>query len=105
MRKIPSSEKATEYYELGNGWYMIHVKTKIDGKLSRVDTYVGTEDDGFSRVAHTEGLDKPGVIHGYRDYLKTIRLYGNGLIELALENMRFPMWEMNHIEGYKKDEE
>jgi hypothetical protein len=96
MRKIPSSEKATEYYELGNGWYMVHVKTKIDGKLSRVDTYVGTEDNGFSHVAHTEGLDEPGVIGGYRDYLKTMRLYGDGLIELAQKNMRFPMWRIKH---------
>ena len=105
MRKIPASEKATEYYELGNGWYMIHVKTKIDGKVSSVVTFVGTEEDGFSRVAHTEGLDAPGVINGYRDYLRTMGMYADGLIELAQKNMRFPMWEMNHIEGYKKEDE
>ena len=96
MRKIPASEKAIEYYELGNGWYMIHVKTKTDGKVTRVDTFVGTEEDGFSRVAHTEGLDAPGVIGGYRDYLKTVRRYVDGLIDLAQKNMRFPIWGIKH---------
>ena len=92
MRKIPASEKASEYYELGNGWYMLHVKTKTDGIVSRVDTFVGTEEDGYSHVAHTEGLDAPGVVGGYRDYLRSMRMYANSLVEMAQQNMRFPMW-------------
>lgn len=75
---------------------MLHVKTKADGKLSRVDTYVGTEEDGFSHVGYTEGLDQPGVIGGYREYNQSMQMYAKGLIDMARGNMRFPSWDSKH---------
>ena len=75
---------------------MFHVKTKVNGKISRVDTFVGTEEDGFSHVGHTEGLDEPGVIDGYRDYSRAMRNYADGMIDVARGNMSFPLWGAKH---------
>lgn len=51
-------------------------------------------------MVHTEGIDAPGVIGGYRDYLKTMRMYADGLIDLAQKNMRFSMWGIKQKKGY-----
>lgn len=96
MRKLTASEKAIVYYELSDGWYMLHIKTKVNGTLSRVDTYVGTEEDGYSHVGYTEGLDNPGVIGGFREYNQSMQLYAKGLVEMARSNMRFPAWDAKH---------
>ncbi len=54
MKKYTASQKKVELYDIGMGLSLMNVLTKNeDGKLDRVDTYIGAEGNGFSHVGHT----------------------------------------------------
>ena len=70
MIKYKTSERKVDLYDIGDGLTLMNVILKNeDGKMRSIDTYIGTDRNGFSCVGHTEGLDEPGVIFSYPEHL------------------------------------
>lgn len=73
MRKYKSNERRIDLYDIGNGLTLMNIILKNqNGKMKSIDTYIGIENNGFSCVGHTEGLDEPGVIFNYAQYVRMI---------------------------------
>ena len=48
MEKIHSKLRRTDYYDFGHGLTLMNVLSKTeDGKLDRIDTYIGVEGNEF----------------------------------------------------------
>ena len=43
-----------------------------EGKMQEIHSYIGQEGNSFTCVAHTEGLDEPGVIFSYMSYVRML---------------------------------
>lgn len=73
MIKYKASERKVDLYDIGDGLTLMNIILKNeDGKMRSIDTYIGTDRNGFSCVGHTEGLDEPGVIFSYPRYVRMI---------------------------------
>lgn len=73
MRYNKAGERKVDLYDIGNGLTLMNTILKNqDGKMTAIDTYIGTERNGFSCVGHTEGLDEPGVFFCYSRYVRMI---------------------------------
>lgn len=69
MQKIKG--KTTYLYDIGNGLTLMNILTKnAEGKLDRVDTYIGVDELGFSCVGTAKDLSAPGVIFTYSSYVR-----------------------------------
>ena len=42
--------------------------------MQEIHSYVGQEGNGFVCVGHTEGLDEPGVIFSYANYVRMLEV-------------------------------
>ena len=74
MIQIKSTERKVDLYDIGEGLTLMNIiKKNQNGQISAVDTYIGTDRDGFSCVGHAEGLDEPGVQFSYDKYVKVIQ--------------------------------
>ena len=74
MIKYKSTERNVDLYEIGEGLTLMNIiKKNQDGQISAVDTYIGTDREGFSCVGHAEGLDEPGVQFYYDKYMNVIQ--------------------------------
>ena len=63
MEKIHSKLRRTDYYDFGHGLTLMNVLFKTeDGKLDRIDTYIGVEGNEFVCVGCAKDLSVPGVI-------------------------------------------
>lgn len=70
MKKYAAKVKRVDYYDIGNGLKLMNILTKNeDGELDRIDTYIGTEKEGFSHVGVTQNLSQPGTIFSYSSYV------------------------------------
>lgn len=70
---MKKGERKVDLYDIGNGLTLMNTILKNqDGKMTAIDTYIGTERNGFSCVGHTEGLDEPVVLFCYSRYVRMI---------------------------------
>lgn len=71
MEKIHSKLRRTDYYDFGHGLTLMNVLFKTeDGKLDRIDTYIGVEGNEFVCVGCAKDLSAPGVIFSYGEYVR-----------------------------------
>lgn len=96
MRKLTAKEMKSDFYDIGDGCVMMNVKTMKDGKLDRVDTYIGKQDICMSglvygQVASVKGLSEPGVIFRYSDHVHFLEAHMDLLTAMYLDNMRHKM--------------
>ena len=71
MEKIHSKLRRTDYYDFGHGLTLMNVLSKTeDGKLDRIDTYIGVEGNEFVCVGCAKDLSAPGVIFSYGEYVR-----------------------------------
>ena len=88
MEKYSASERRVDLYDVGDGLTMMNVLVKNgEGKLKRVDTYLGIEGEGFSAVAHSDNLDQPGVIFSYSSHVRTLKSHMPLLLEMFYGNV------------------
>ena len=74
MTKYKVTERKVDLYDIGDGLTLMNIILKNkDGKMMAIDTYMGTDRNGFSCVGHTEGLDEPGVLFSYASYVRMIQ--------------------------------
>lgn len=89
MKKYTSGEKKTDLYDIGEGLTLMNILSKNgEGKLERIDTYIGVESDGFAKVGQTEGLSEPGVLFHYSDYVKMISANRDTFVQAFLTNIQ-----------------
>ena len=75
MEKIHSKLRRTDYYDFGHGLTLMNVLFKTeDGKLDRIDTYIGVEGNEFVCVGCAKDLSAPGVIFSYGEYVDALEL-------------------------------
>ena len=87
MQKYKSNERRIDLYDIGNGLTLMNIIQKNqDGKMQSIDTYIGIENNGFSCVGHTEGLDEPGVLFSYAQYVRMMEANLPGLIDIFYSN-------------------
>ena len=61
MEKIHSKLRRTDYYDFDHGLTLMNVLFKTeDGKLDRIDTYIGVEGNEFVCVGCAKDLSAPG---------------------------------------------
>ena len=71
MEKIYSKLRRTDYYDFGHGLTLMNVLSKTEeGKLDRIDTYIGVEGNEFVCVGCAKDLSAPGVIFSYGEYVR-----------------------------------
>ena len=71
MEKIYSKLRRTDYYDFGHGLMLMNVLSKTEeGKLDRIDTYIGVEGNEFVCVGCAKDLSAPGVIFSYGEYVR-----------------------------------
>ena len=71
MEKIHSKLRRTDYYDFSHGLTLMNVLFKTeDGKLDRIDTYIGVEGNEFVCVGCAKDLSAPGVIFSYGEYVR-----------------------------------
>ena len=71
MEKTHSKLRRTDYYDFGHGLTLMNVLSKTeDGKLDRIDTYIGAEGNEFVCVGCAKDLSAPGVIFSYGEYVR-----------------------------------
>ena len=88
MEKYPASSRKVDLYDIGDGLTLMNIVVKNDqGKIRKVDTYIGIEGEGFSQVAHADDLDQPGVIFSYSSHVKTLKANVAFLIAMFIGNM------------------
>ena len=59
-----------------------------DGKLDRIDTYIGVEGNEFVCVGCAKGLSAPGVIFSYGEYVRFQRANKATYLEFFKQNSR-----------------
>ncbi|MBQ7614379.1 MAG: hypothetical protein IJU77_04995 [Butyrivibrio sp.] len=73
MNKYKPSERKVDLYDIGDGLTLMNIVIKNEaGKTKAVHTYIGYEGNGFACVAHSEGLDQPGVIYNYSSHVRML---------------------------------
>ena len=60
MIKYKASERKVDLYDIGDGLTLMNIILKNeDGKMRSIDTYIGTDRNGFSCVGHTVHSAEP----------------------------------------------
>ncbi len=89
MLKYKTVERKADLYDIGNGLTLMNIIMKNqDGKMSAIDTYIGADRNGFSCVGHTEGLDEPGVVFSYTQYIRMIEANLEYYLEAFFTNIK-----------------
>lgn len=89
MDKIHSKLRRTDYYDFGHGLTLVNVLSKTeDGKLDRIDTYIGVEGNEFVCVGFTKDLSAPGIIFSYVDYIRFQRANKAAYLDIFKQNSR-----------------
>ena len=96
MRKIQT--KKAYFYPIkdfdGSPLELMNVLSYVQGsdgklELDRVDTFIGrSERDEYEKVAHTEGLSKPGTIFRYASYVQEQELFLKIYLQCYHDNLR-----------------
>lgn len=89
MNKYKPSERKVNLYDIGDGFTLMNIVIKNEaGKTKAVHTYIGYEGNGFVCVAHSEGLDQPGVIYSYSSHVRMLNANLPYLLECFESNIR-----------------
>lgn len=89
MNKYTASERKVDLYDIGDGLTLMNIVTKNEnGRIRAVHTYIGYEGEGFACVAHSEGLDEPGVIYSYSSHVRMLKANLPYLLECFKSNIR-----------------
>lgn len=89
MEKIHSKLRRTDYFDFGYGLTLINVLSKTeDGRLDRIDTYMGVEGNEFVCVGFVKDLSAPGVIFSYGEYVRFQRASKATYIDIFKGNSR-----------------
>ena len=89
MNKYKPSERKVDLYDIGDGLTLMNIVTKNEaGKTKAVHTYIGYEGDGFVCVAHSEGLDHPGVIYSYSSHVRMLNANLPYLLDYFWSNVK-----------------
>ena len=73
MKKFLAKNKKIDYFDIGNGLKLMNILTKTDsGELDRVDTFIGSEEEGFSHGGVVEDVSEPCTIFSYAQFLKMV---------------------------------
>lgn len=89
MKKYAAKMKKVDYFDIGNDIKLMNILTKNEeGKTTRIDTYIGTEDTGFSHVEVVEDLLQPGTIFSYSRYMRMIECNIDMYIKIYEDNTR-----------------
>ena len=89
MEKIHSKLRRTDYYDFGHGLTLMNVLSKTeDGKLDRIDTYIGVEGNEFVCVGCAKDLSAPGVIFSYGEYVRFQRANQATYLDFFKQNSR-----------------
>ena len=89
MEKIHSKLRRTDYYDFGHGLTLMNVLFKTeDGKLDRIDTYIGVEGNEFVCVGCAKDLSAPGVIFSYGEYVRFQRANKATYLDFFKQNSR-----------------
>lgn len=95
MQKV---KKTTYFYDIGNGLTLMNLLTKnAEGKLDRVDTYIGVDELGFSCVGTAEDLSAPGVIFTYSRYMRHM----DGMLDYYIDVFEQNIGQRVHKSGDK----
>jgi len=79
--------KRIDMYDIGNGLTLMNVISKNEaGKMHQIKTYIGIEGNGFVCVGNADGLDEPGAIFSYQEYVRMQRYNLPLLIDLFEKN-------------------
>jgi len=88
MLKYKSTQRKTDLYDIGDGLTLMNIIQKnSDGRAKNVHTYIGPEGNGFVCVSHADGVDKPGVLFNYADYVRMLKMNLPMLISFYYENI------------------
>ena len=89
MKKYTAKMKSVDYYDIGNGLKIMNILTKNeDGKLERIDSYIGTEEEGFSHVGVVHDLSQPGTIFSYSGYVRMMEYNLDMYLQIYEGNIR-----------------
>ena len=89
MIKYKTTERKVDLYDIGNGLTLMNIILKNqNGKMTAVDTYIVTDRNGFSCGGHTEGLDEPGVIFSYTQYVRMIKANLQCYLDIFFSNTK-----------------
>ena len=89
MNKYKTSERKVDLYDIGDGLTLMNIVTKNEaGKIKAVHTYIGYEGNGFACVAHSEGLDEPGVMFSDSSHVRMLNANLPNLIECFWSNVK-----------------
>lgn len=89
MKKYTAKVKRVDYYDINNGLKLMNILTKNeDGKLERIDSYIGTEEEGFSHVGVVQDLSQPGTIFSYSGYVRMMEYNLDMYLQIYEGNIR-----------------
>ena len=89
MKKLHSKLRRTDYYDFGQGLILMNVLSKTeDGKLDRIDTYIGVEGNTFVCVGGVKDLSAPGVLFAYSEYVRFQRINRVTYLDIFKQNCR-----------------
>ena len=87
MIKYKASQRRVDMFDIGDGFTLMNVILKNDeGKMQEIHNYIGLDGNGFACVGHARGLDEPGVIFSYADYVRTLEANLPVLMEIFETN-------------------
>ena len=89
MEKILSKLRRTDYYDFGHGLTLMNILYKTEeGKLDRIETYLGVEANEFIFVGGMKGLSEPGVIFSYAEYTRFQRASTAAYLDVFKKNSK-----------------
>lgn len=89
MERIHSKLRRTDYYDFGHGLTLMNVLFKTeDGKLDRIETYLGVETNEFICVGGAKGLSEPGVLFSYAEYTRFQRANSAAYLDIFKKNSK-----------------
>ena len=89
MEKILSKLRKTDYYDFGHGLTLMNILYKTEeGKLDRIETYLGVETNEFVCVGGAKGLSEPGVLFSYAEYTRFQRANSAAYLDIFKKNSK-----------------
>ena len=89
MIKYKASQRKVDLYDIGDGLTLMNIVQKNEeGKMCEINTYIGQDGYAFSCVGHTGGLDQPGVIFSYAEYVRMMEANWSMLLDIYKTNVK-----------------
>ena len=98
MNRISTKERKIDLYDIGNGLELMNIRFfNENGKLVKLETYVGENEKGYVRVGSIADLDEPGVIFTYNWYVKQQAMLIGTYIQIYKESSYYNMYVKSNI--------